>query len=227
MLCIILTLLFSSLTTNADVPFHMNLSNNLVNMHTHFLGDKIWVFGTTPANHDIIIRVVGPAQTINRQKQEKKGPFWLPGTQDTFKNVPSFYKIMSNRPLSDSLSAKDFKNLGHITPHPSLNQVLLKQSRKRYKIKNNLHNPNPYGFYTKFSLPTDARPGLYTVEAFCLKNKHIVHHQTAPLHIQQVGLDRFLTRLAYGNSWLYGLFCVILVLLLAIIMNMVYGRIFR
>ena len=85
-----------------DVPLVADLSNHLVAITTGFTGTDVLLFGATDGPGDIAVVVRGPAKDeVIRQKQ-RFGPIWANSNSVTFRDVPSYYRLASSRPLSCS-----------------------------------------------------------------------------------------------------------------------------
>ncbi|MEQ9447304.1 MAG: TIGR02186 family protein, partial [Rhodospirillaceae bacterium] len=84
-----------------DVPLVADLSNHLVAITTGFTGTDVLLFGATDGPGDIAVVVRGPAGDAVVRRKERFGPIWVSGTTVTLRDVPSYYRVASSRPLED------------------------------------------------------------------------------------------------------------------------------
>ena len=74
-----------------------------------------------------------------------------------------------------------------------------------------------------FEFPPDAKPGVYNVEYFLIKDKTLVGKTTDTIHIKKVGIVAFVARTAQEHPVYYGV-CAVMIALGA---GLLVGFIFR
>ena len=76
-------------------------------------GTKIVLFGVTPTGkRDIIIEVVGPPKNQTMQEKRSYFGFWLGRGKSYYKNVPSYYNLLSSKPLEEITNQEALNKLG-------------------------------------------------------------------------------------------------------------------
>ncbi|MBL8643640.1 MAG: TIGR02186 family protein, partial [Rhodospirillaceae bacterium] len=84
-----------------EAPLVADVSENLVAITTGFTGKEVLLFGATDGPGDIAIVVKGPLREITLRKKDRVGPVWVNTQSVKFRDVPSFYRIASSRPLEE------------------------------------------------------------------------------------------------------------------------------
>ncbi|NJM35588.1 MAG: hypothetical protein HC850_13805 [Rhodomicrobium sp.] len=92
----------------------LDTSTREIAIKPDFNGAEIVIFGavdnsqqTNSASgyYDIIIVIRGPAETITARQKERMVGLWVNGNSRTFDKVPSFYGVLSTRPITDVTDA--------------------------------------------------------------------------------------------------------------------------
>ena len=79
----------------------VDLSNPVVAITAGFTGADILLFGVADGKGDVVIVIRGPQKdTIVRRKYQVAG-IWVNKDKITFKQVPGFYGLASNRPIAE------------------------------------------------------------------------------------------------------------------------------
>lgn len=210
-----------------------DLSNHLVAIKSNFTGTEILLFGAVEADsaavralaRDIVVLVRGPNEQLVVRRKEKRAGIWMNILEQKFTKVPSYYSVISSRPLW--LIAEDAVLTRHEigVDHLKLNETRGKTSRLadefrksliRLKAKKGLYQEVPDGvtflgdtlFRAKISIPANVQVGYYTAEVFLFRNGKVIHAQTSPLYINKSGFERFVFNLAHRQSLLYGILAV-------------------
>src|SRR3954468_6949844 len=88
-------------TKAPDVPLVADLSSHLVAITTGFSGTDVLLFGATNGPGDIAVVVRGPAEDAVIRRKGRAGPIWVNADQITWREVPSYYRVASSRPLDE------------------------------------------------------------------------------------------------------------------------------
>ena len=97
-----------------------DLSSDEVSITTDFTGQNLLLFGavsnvdTTAVagrRSDIIVILTGPTLPLSSRKKERVSGIWINTQTVQWRNAPSFYHILSSRPLSQILSDDKLKEL--------------------------------------------------------------------------------------------------------------------
>jgi uncharacterized protein (TIGR02186 family) len=220
----------------ADISYH------LIAITTAFVGTTVVLFGTTTAGNDIAVTVVGPrANEVVRRKSRVAG-IWMNTDELTFRNVPSFYAVASNRPL-DQIATVDVRARHELgLEYPRLDPVdargrdigeitAFRDALIRNKQRQGLYvvEPgvvrfiSPQLFRASIEFPANVAPGIYQVQVYELQDGQVSDAQRSTLVISKVGLEADLFDFAQHRPALYGLLAIVL----AVVSGWLAGVIFR
>ena len=82
-----------------------DLSSDEVAITTDFNGQNLLLFGAVSntsaaaGDNDIIVILKGPEQPLASRKKERISGIWINRQTINWKNAPSFYHILSSRPI--------------------------------------------------------------------------------------------------------------------------------
>ncbi|MBL4720883.1 MAG: TIGR02186 family protein [Alphaproteobacteria bacterium] len=84
-------------------PVIADVSEHFVGITADFTGAKILFFGTTTGPGKLVVVIRGPAQDIDVGAKIQRAGIWMNGESVTFKDAPSFYRVLSTEPLGEWL----------------------------------------------------------------------------------------------------------------------------
>ncbi len=225
-----------------DVPLVADLSNHLVAITTGFTGTDVLLFGATDGPGDIAVVVRGPAKDEVIRRKERFGPIWANANAATFRDVPSYYRVASSRPLEefapeallsryqiglDAIHMIDANENATPESNADARKALL-----RLNTENNLYDQGVGAvtqmsnrlFRTELHFPANVPTGTYLVEVYLFREGQIASAEIVPLVISKIGVGAEIYDFAHGKlAFLYGLISV----LLALAAGWVAGAIFR
>jgi uncharacterized protein (TIGR02186 family) len=226
--CLVLILLGAAPAKAQDVPLVADLSSHLVAITTGFTGTDVLLFGATDGPGDIAVVVRGPsADTVVRRK-ERLGPIWVNGTTLTFRDVPSYYRVASSRPLEDfapqmllSRFQIGLDNIRMIGADADVDAGLLAEFREaavRLKVDNDLYDQGLGAvnlmsnrlFRTELHFPAHVPTGTYFVEVYLFRDGQVTSAEIVPLNISKIGIGADIFDFAHNLAPLYGLLAVLL-----------------
>ena len=106
-----LFLLILVITAQAPLDLVIDTNERDVEIQPGISGTKIVLFGAIPSGkRDIIIEVVGPPKNQAMQEKRRYFGFWLGRGKSYYKNVPSYYNLLSSKPL-DEITTQEGLNL--------------------------------------------------------------------------------------------------------------------
>ena len=212
-----------------------DLSSDEVSITTDFTGQNLLLFGALSnlnansakdAPSDIIVILTGPTLPIASRRKERVSGIWINTQTVQWKNAPSFYHILSSRPLTQILpndKLKElkigFKNLGL----KSKNQIdeienleIWQESLFRNMTAQNLWQVDENAvsiirnalFRAPVSLPANITPGDYQVRILDVKDGQLIAEDRREITVQKAGLGAFIYQLAHEYSVFYGIFAV-------------------
>jgi len=212
-----------------------DLSSDEVSITTDFTGQNLLLFGAlsnlnansaTDAPSDIIVILTGPTLPIASRRKERVSGIWINTQTVQWKNAPSFYHILSSRPLTQILpndKLKElkigFKNLGLKSKNQTdeiENLEIWQESLFRNMTAQNLWQINENSvsiirnalFRAPVSLPANITPGDYQVRILDVKDGQLIAEDRREITVQKAGLGAFIYQLAHEYSVFYGIFAV-------------------
>lgn len=221
----------------------MNVSAepSLIKIGSFYNGSKIHVTGEIPSGTEVAVRVKGALGDVHLKKKGKVGGILWMNTGDVhLKNVPDVFMVYTTPVLAPSLNDPTV-NIGYwsirdeIEVEPANEDkkflfgefVKLKESNEVYMIDQDSVQYEDSGPVRKFSvdviIPPKMKVGKYQVEAFAVKDNHVIASSTAPFSLEEVGFPLFISDLAYNHSLLFGIMAVFV----ALVAGLAIGMIFR
>lgn len=221
----------------------IDLSARTIPIEADFAGARLILFGaienskqTAPeaGHYDVVVVIEGPADKISVRRKARAAGLWINTRSITLQDVPSYYAIISTRPLEEVASGKslekfqDRHEIGftnvymEIAPgqgrNPAANELdLFKEALVRLKQREGLFREDQYGiafigrslFRATIHLPANVQVGTFRVRAFLFRNGEFLSQVTAPLKLERAGFERFVHTMAIDQPFLYG-FCAVL-----------------
>lgn len=205
-----------------------DLSRHLVAITTGFVGTDVVLFGAIENAGDVAVVVRGPDEDVVVRRKKRVLGLWMNLEGERFANVPSFYYIVSTRPLADILapairaregigvdrlaqeSQGPAQNAGsRIGPEVEPFRAALRRNRERLGLfaerEGGIDFLGGRLFRTTVNLPANVPTGTYTVQVFLIRDGEIAGAQSTPLIVSKIGLEAWLYRFAHRQSLLYGL----------------------
>lgn len=219
----------------------VDMSVHQIRISEDFAGSEVTIFGavdieTIPgARTELIVTVEGPPERITVRRKSRVAGIWANVGAVTFEQVPTFYFVASSAPLVEITTdlvrryrriepadlrfplGSDTKNL----PEEAIRSY--REALVRNMLDAGLFVVREGGedgvvmrgrtlFRTVVPIPANAPAGRYQVETLLVRDGRVVVAQTHPLFLQKAGIGRFISELAYGQPFLYGVAAVIVAL---------------
>lgn len=223
-------------------------SDRIVWLHSNFSGETITLFGNVEPDiagqapqgpFDVVVVLRGPAgDRVVRRKARQFGVM-LNADYALFSRLPSFYRVMSSRPLATILDAETIAEKAltlELQAAAALSttngdEVRFEDELVRLMQKAALFGSDERGvnflsptfFSTRVALPSNVPNGSFLAQAFVIRNGEIVAHNAQQFLVQKTSFERFLGDAARNQPLLYGLACV----LLALVTGWLGGVLFR
>jgi len=219
-------------TVQADV------SSRAVAVTSSFTGTEIVIFGAVDHSrqstaesglYDIVIVLEGtPTRLVARRKSNVAG-IWINTHSITFESVPSYYAILSTRPLDEITNPLVLRenDIGfeyvRMTPvqgwETGVTTAELQEFAEavvRLKQKDGLYVQEDYGvvfigrslFRAAVNLPANVPVGPLDVRVYLFRNGQIISTYTARVRLEREGLELWLHNFAFRRPLLYGIFTV-------------------
>ena len=241
-----LIFLLSILTTNtfAQNQIVADLSQENVKISTDFQGAKILLFGAYDGKKgdDIIVIVTGPKGLVTVQKKEKILGVWVNTRKVNYINTPKYLSISSNRRIDDILNKKTQKiseiglNNLKIRIQPGIKvekEGNWRQALTRNMLKSNLWSINENSvtlnkdslFRSYLELPSNVITGQFEVKILHYRNSKLVSQQINSINVSKSGISAEIYDIAQNYSTLYGIFAVLLAVLVGWGSNLIFRKV--
>ncbi|MSO72161.1 MAG: hypothetical protein EXQ84_00930 [Rhodospirillaceae bacterium] len=212
-----------------DVPLVADLSNHLVAITTGFTGTDVLLFGATDGPGDIVVVVRGPAKDEVVRRKSRFGPVWANAEAVTFRDVPSYYRVASNRPLQEfapemllerrqiGVDTIRLSNVGEAIPPDQA--ASFRKALLRLRTADNLYDQGVGDiafmsnrlFRTALHFPANVPTGTYMVEVYLFREGQIISAEIVPLNVSKIGIGAEIFDFAQGRfAFFYGLMAVLL-----------------
>lgn len=235
------------MTAQAPLDLVIDTNERDVEIQPGISGTKIVLFGATPSGkRDIIIEVVGPPKNQTMQEKRRYFGFWLGRGKSYYKNVPSYYNLLSSKPLEEITNQEGLNKLGLGIEHLPLGKADIKYSSiKQFQFDKRLRSemfedgqfleneenivlrsgPGKVGlFKTEFSLPPNSLQGKYFVRYFLFQNGEAISYAESIIDLKQAGFARLIWIFANKFALLYGIIAIILSGLLGWVVSLIFNR---
>lgn len=235
-----------------SVSLEMGVSVDVVPVGSDFDGTDIVIFGSIEGaaidalnrgEYDVVIKIVGAAEDVMIRRKERVAGIWINKLSKRYVNVPSFYSVLSRRPLEriadkpvlqksglgiSNLGARPDSqgDLGFMLRAGEFSSALLRlRSEQGLFVENpdSLMQLSPSLFRATLFLPPNVPIGVHKVTAHLFRDGLDLSSTQSSFRIQKVGFERWIYDLAHQQSLLYGIMAV----LIAIFTGWAANAIFR
>ena len=206
-----------------------------IELSTRFDGTSLLVFGALSPEGDktsLLVEVVGPPTSVDIRKKVKIWGIWVNKKIAQFRNIPSFYQISTSNPEHPILKEIEYQRLKSIF-YDFLETTSIsedKTSAEQYygeltRLKKKLGNLSTFEesiniidnklFSYKVNLPKKIHPGIYKIRLTLIDQKGIALSKSEQrVNVSKVGIQEFLSSNSKNNPVFYGMFSVMIALLL-------------
>jgi uncharacterized protein (TIGR02186 family) len=217
------------------------VAEDQITVSSDYRGSYITVFGVNPdrfGRGDIVVVLRGPNESaVVMRKRRVLGFLWVNGDPVEFTQAPTFFAVLSNRPLREianpraiweyQLDPAASAQLASAVPDgadPSAYRralVRLRYAQGLYQSYDGRIRPGERGGLTMYQrglfravvrLPANAPIAQYNADTYLFRDGRLISSQRIPITISRVGIERRIHDLATNASWLYGIITVLLAL---------------
>lgn len=249
---VVLASTFTTVSSSQAESVQMGISVDQVPVDSSFDGAEIVIFGSIETTqqaalfrgeYDVVIRVEGAPEDVIIRKKERIGGIWINNNSEAYEAVPSFYSILSARPLNLITNqitlgpiSLGVENLGKNIPVEGEKKLIMNPGEfsdalRRLRLDEGLFAETPDAlkqlspslFRARLSIPANVPIGKHNVTAYLFRNGEILGTHESSFRIEKVGFERWIYDLAHENGLLYGIMAV----LLAIFTGWAANAIFR
>jgi uncharacterized protein (TIGR02186 family) len=243
-ICAIIT---QPLSSRADPSLVTDISSHLISVTSDFTGTELLLFGATPSfpnvaakgHGDIIIIVRGPEENVVVRRKERVAGIWVNTDSIEFSKVPSFYAMVSTRPVTTVTNSDvlDRMKIGTTRLNiqatatsqeaASFREAIIRQKTEASLYSNEQTEVTFLGdtlFRTTIEFPANVPVGNYTAEFYLFENGDLISAQNSPLYIKKSGLGRNIFDFAQDYPALYGLAAILVALLAGWLASIVFRK---
>jgi|TARA_B110000902_G_scaffold76551_1_gene91038 uncharacterized protein (TIGR02186 family) len=245
---IILLLFVYTYSSNSSAENNLvaDLSQDNVKISTNFLGAKILLFGAYDGiqGDDIIVVVSGPKGLVTVQKKEKVLGVWVNTKKINYINAPKYLYIASNRDINEILNYKTRKiseiglNNLNVRMQPGENISTKEEETWRKALTRNMLKSKLWSldensvklnknalFRTYVALPSNVPTGIFNVKILHYRNNKLISKERSTINVSKSGMSAEIYNIAQNYSTLYGIFAVLLAVLIGWITNIIFRKI--
>jgi uncharacterized protein (TIGR02186 family) len=204
-------------------PLIADMSGYRIEIDSGFSGTRLLLFGARNETGDVLVVVRGPAKDyMIRKKELVGGLLWLNRKKQKLTDVPSFYVIASSKPFKDIHYTDLLKPLGigmlniPMSDRSEFNNAFIDYqfSNAHYSTLEKVSFMDESLFKLVLPFPDNIPRGNYSVDIYLINDGHLTSMQSIPLQVDRIGFDAVVYEVAHQNGLFYGLFSVIMALVI-------------
>lgn len=208
--------------TWAEPEVAADLAEDFIPVTESFDGAHVMVFGALlSAKSDIVVVLEGPAAKASIRAKIKKFGIWVNDEPQTIEAIPSFYAVLSSRPLTKILKPEVMAMRGLGFQALPLDSVA-GQGFLQNRLAKGLYVEIPDGvkirdkklFRADFDLPPNVPIGDYKTTIYEIKNGSVSASRTTTFKIEPIGTASTIRNLSMQRPALYAALAIALVLLI-------------
>ncbi len=229
-----------------------DVSQRKIEIIYSFTGAELLLFGAilypggrAPSDDaQIAVVVKGPQEPVLIREKRKIAGIWINADSADFRSVPSFYALASSKPIEkivDPRTAVIYElGIGNMQLSPSSGGDPADDRRFEaglidLKKRGAYYSETAHGveisegvlYRARIAIPARVPVGRYTAETFLIEKGRVVAAATRDIEIDKSGMEAFVARAAVRHSFVYGLFAVMMSLLLGWAASVGFNRIKR
>jgi uncharacterized protein (TIGR02186 family) len=227
--CVIaITALFAAIPLLRAQDLVIDLSDPIVAITAGFAGTDVLLFGATKDEGDLVVVVRGPQQDHTVRIKERVAGIWVNTDSVIFADIPAFYALAANRPISEFVDGAD-ASIHQIGVHeviftpaeyqkPVDDITAFKDALIRIKQRDGLYSGDAVDlvylgnglFRTSVHFPANVAVGTYGIDVYLFKDGRLVENQTSLLSIRKFGVEAEIYNFAHRHSAAYGILAVLI-----------------
>jgi len=211
-----------------------SISNHRVMVTSSFTGDELVLFGGIEQDqasqprrggYDLIVTVSGPRQTqVTFQKKRALG-IWVNADSRVFENAPSYYAVLSNRPLDAITNSETLRraqlgldnlvllqrasvNIADSSPEDPFRLAFLRIKGEHLLYRqetNGVTLLTPQLYRAAIPLPAEVPVGNYEVDVRLFADGTQIARASSAFEIYKAGFEQVVTAAAHDHGVLYGI----------------------
>jgi len=224
-------------------PLIADLSESVVRITTGFTGTKVLLFGAKEGDGRIVVIVEGPRHALTVRRKDRIAGIWINRAEVRFRDVPSFYQVLSSDPLDQwlPLRTRNTYQIGveYLKMQPEEEDVGPAEASKfRDALIRNMQRIGRYGvldgkvtvlsgqlFRADLYLPANLPTGFYKIEVMLVKAGDVKSIQSTPLLVSKAGIGAEVYDMAYSYPAIYGILAIVIAVLAGLGANAAFRKV--
>lgn len=229
--------LVATVTSASAQGLVFGTSDPTISIQSNFAGETITLFGNiepsldgTPPQgpYDVVFVIRGPVEERVVRRKSRQFGIMLNADHALFTGLPSFYRVLSSRPLETILDPEIIAQrrlsveaqVGLALQESTGNVALFENELVRLMGNANLFRTegrgvsflSPTFFSARVVLPANVPNGIFLAQALVVQNGEVIAQGAQRFFVQKSGFERFVGEAAVNQPLLYGLATVLLAL---------------
>jgi uncharacterized protein (TIGR02186 family) len=230
-----------------------SISNHRVMVTSSFTGDELVLFGGIEQDqasrprrggYDIIVTVSGPKQTLVTFQKKRVLGIWVNADSRVFENAPSYYAVLSNRPLDAITNSETLRrmqlgldnlvllqrasvNIADSSPEDPFRLAFLRIQREHmlYRQETNGVTLLTQELYrAAIPLPAEVPVGNYEVDVRLFADGAQIARTPSAFEIYKAGFEQIVTSAARDHGLSYGVMTALLALATGWLASVLFRR---
>lgn len=207
------------------------LSEKRVDIRSNFVGTELVLFGSIERDaatvgrahgYDVVVVIEGPASDLVTREKKRAAGIWVNGTGIEFPNAPSYYAVLSNKPLTEISEAPalkrheiglDYVKLEAKGDAPEQTVDVFREALVRRKEAQDLYFEQPDAvelltptlFLARITLPANIQTGGYRAQIHVFGDGALLNTTKLGFWVIKSGFEATIYDLAHRQPLVYGL----------------------
>lgn len=231
-----------------------DVSARTIAVTSGYSGSEVLVFGAIENSrqpsaesgfYDVVIVVEGAPEPLVVRKKSRVAGLWLNTSAFSFNAVPSYYAVVSTRPVEEFTepALRDELGIGIAAVRMAASAdsairvssedfIANKEAVARLKEAEGLFKHDDYGviftgrslFRSKIDLPATVPVGPLTARVYLFHEGKLLSRYQARVVLEREGIERWLYAFAFEQPYLYGLMTVLLAVVAGLLASAFFHR---
>lgn len=195
-----------------------NLTDNFVGVSEGFEGAKLTVFGVLKNKADAVVVIEGPPVEAKVRAKSRQFGVWINGEPEVIGPVPSFYAVVSSKPIEKIVDAQTARSYGLDLDHLAVADTPSGAGYVAVRKARGLFRTNPQGvqilesnlFRADIFLPPSVPIGAFQAHIYEFSGGKLSANREETFNVAQIGMNATLSKMARTRPVLYALLALAL-----------------
>lgn len=216
-----------------------------IEINSFYHGDRLMIRGVVPAGCEPVLVVLGEKKEHLLKRKGRVGPLWMNVGNVTVKNAPEMYYLITSAKNLDVLANDDILTEHGIGYDALRQRITIEQDdsesdsmfREFIKFKENIglyrisfgamglehEGEDMMRFSASVPIPAQVPLGTYEVHVYCFTARQFTSNSSGRFIVEEVGLTRWLSTLAFTHAALYGIISILIAVAAGLLMGFLFG----